>query len=92
MRAIATPTYTCGTRGSWRFARTLIYADDIPIWALISNNNTTGAPRWGMVSPEEITGVDMLYGPFAAEYPGNSVGGVVLITTQMPDHLEATVK
>ena len=45
-----------------------------------------------MVSPEEIKGMDMLYGPFAAEYPGNSMGGVLLITTRMPEKLEATAK
>lgn len=73
-------------------ARSLVFVDDIPISALISNNNTTGAPRWGMVSPEQIKGIDMLYGPFAAEYPGNSMGGVLLITTRQPDKIEATVK
>ena len=73
-------------------ARSLVYVDDIPISALISNNNTNGAPRWGLVSPEEISGIDMLYGPFAASYPGNSMGGVVLITTRMPDSFEVTGK
>jgi len=65
-------------------ARTLIYADDILLSALIGNNNTNGAPRWGMIAPEEIERVDFLYGPFAAMYPGNSMGGVLQITTKMP--------
>jgi len=73
-------------------ARSLVYVDDVPISALISNNNTNGAPRWGMVSLDSVTGIDMLYGPFAAEYPGNAMGGVMQITTQMPDHLVATAK
>lgn len=72
-------------------ARTLVYADDILLSALISNNNTNGAPRWGLVSPEEIKGIDFLYGPFSAAYPGNSIGGVMLITTRMPEKLEMTV-
>lgn len=72
-------------------ARSLVYADDILLSALISNNNTTGAPRWGLVSPEEIKGIDFLYGPFSAAYPGNSIGGVMLITTRMPEKLEVTV-
>ena len=42
-----------------------------------------------MVSPEEIERVDVLYGPFSAAYPGNSIGAVVNITTRMPDGLEA---
>ena len=33
----------------------------------------------------------MLYGPFSAAYPGNSIGAVVNITTRLPDTLEATV-
>ena len=82
-------TRTWGVNSS---ARTLVYADDILLTALIANNNTLGAPRWGLVSPEEIKGIDMLYGPFSAAYPGNSIGGVMLLTTRMPDKLEATLK
>ncbi|MDR3533323.1 MAG: TonB-dependent receptor [Rhodopila sp.] len=85
------PTLETRTWGVNSSARSLVYVDDVPISALVSNNNTTGAPRWGMVSPEQIAGIDMLYGPFAAEYPGNSMGGVMLITTRMPDGPEVTV-
>lgn len=66
-------------------ARSLVYADDILLSALIANNNTIGAPRWGMIAPEEIQRVDFLYGPYAAAYPGNSMGGVLQYTTRMPD-------
>ncbi len=45
-----------------------------------------------MVSPEEIERVDVLYGPFSAAYPGNSVGAVVDYVTRMPTQLEAHVK
>lgn len=86
------PTLATRTWGINSSARNLVYVDDIPISALISNNNTNGAPRWGLVSPEEIKGVDFLYGPFSAAWPGNSMGGVLLITTRMPDKLEATLK
>ncbi|MBB5046358.1 iron complex outermembrane receptor protein [Rhodopseudomonas rhenobacensis] len=82
-------TRTWGVNSS---ARNLVYVDDILISALIGNNNTIGAPRWGLVAPEEIKRVDFLYGPFAAAYPGNSMGGVLLITTRMPDKLEMTAK
>ncbi len=44
-------------------------------------------PRWGLVTPEEIERVDVLYGPFSAAYPGNSVGAVVDYITRMPDDL-----
>jgi iron complex outermembrane receptor protein len=73
-------------------ARTLVYADDVLLSALIGNNNTTGTVRWGMVSPEEIKRIDFLYGPFSAAYPGNSIGGVLNITTRMPDKFESTLK
>jgi iron complex outermembrane receptor protein len=78
-----------GINGS---ARTLVYADDILLTPLIGNNNSSATPRWGMVAPEQIQRVDMLYGPFAAAYPGNSMGGVLLFTTNMPDRPQATIK
>jgi iron complex outermembrane receptor protein len=78
------------TSGVGASARSLIYADGVLLSALIGNNNSFAAPRWGMVSPEEIDRVDVLYGPFSAEYPGNSIGAVVNITTRMPDKLEAS--
>jgi iron complex outermembrane receptor protein len=82
-------TRNWGINGS---ARTLIYADDILLTPLIGNNNSSATPRWGMVAPEQIQRVDMLYGPFAAAYPGNSIGGVLLFTTKMPDKPQATIK
>ncbi|MEZ0244972.1 MAG: TonB-dependent receptor, partial [Sphingomonas sp.] len=35
--------------------------------------------------------INVLYGPFSAAYPGNSIGAVVNITTRLPDDFEATV-
>ncbi|MGH6957050.1 MAG: TonB-dependent receptor [Caulobacteraceae bacterium] len=77
------------TSGVGSSARSLVYADDVLISALIGNNNTTASPRWGFVSPQEIERIDVLYGPFSAAYPGNSIGEVVNIVTRMPAHLEA---
>jgi iron complex outermembrane receptor protein len=79
------------TSGLGASARSLIYADGVLLSALIGNNNTSASPRWGMVSPQEIARIDVLYGPFSAAYPGNSIGAVVNITTRLPDQLEATV-
>lgn len=81
-------TRTWGVNAS---ARSLVYADDVLLSALIANNNTLGAPRWGMVAPEEIERIDIMYGPFAAAYPGNSMGAVMQITTRMPEKLEASL-
>ena len=80
------------TSGVGASARSLIYADGVPLSALIGNNNSTASPRWGMVSAEEIERVDVLYGPFSAAYPGNSIGAVVNITTRMPKQFEASAK
>jgi iron complex outermembrane receptor protein len=75
------------------FVRKRNYGDNQSVLsALIGNNNTTGAPRWGMVAPEEIERVDFLYGPFAAMYPGNSIGGVLQITTRTPNKPEFSFK
>lgn len=82
-------TRTWGLNSS---ARTLIYQDELLLSALIGNNNNAASPRWHMVSPESISRVDFLSGPFAAAYPGNSMGGVLLISTKMPERFEATAK
>jgi iron complex outermembrane receptor protein len=79
------------TSGVGASARSLIYADGLLLSALIGNNNTSASPRWGMVSPEEIERVDVLYGPFSAAYPGNSMGAVVNITTRLPGKSEGSV-
>ncbi|MES3099554.1 TonB-dependent receptor [Sphingomonas faeni] len=79
------------TNGVGASARSLVYADGALLSALIGNNNTNASPRWGLVSPQEIARVDVLYGPFSAAYPGNAIGAVVNITTRLPDTLEATV-
>lgn len=78
------------TAGLGASARSLIYADGALLSALIGNNNTSASPRWSAVSPQEIARIDVLYGPFSAAYPGNSIGAVVNITTRLPDDLEAT--
>jgi iron complex outermembrane receptor protein len=78
------------TSGTSQSARGLIYADGIMLSSLLGNNNSlTGSPRWNMVSPSEIERVDVMYGPFSAAHSGNSIGGVIDITTKMPEKFEA---
>ncbi|WP_230414082.1 TonB-dependent receptor [Collimonas silvisoli] len=77
--------------GNSQTARGLVYADGL----LLSNflgNTFSFPPRWSMVSPEDIAQVDVIYGPFSALYPGNSMGATVAITTKMPTRLEAMAK
>ena len=77
--------------GTGNSARSLVYADGILLSNLLGNG-ATFTPRWGLVTPEEIERVDVLYGPFSAAYPGNSVGAVVDYVTRMPDELEMHAK
>jgi iron complex outermembrane receptor protein len=54
--------------GTGNSARSAVYADGV----LLSNylgNGATYAPRWMLVTPEEIERVDVMYGPFSAAYP-----------------------
>jgi iron complex outermembrane receptor protein len=77
--------------GTGNSARSLVYADGILLSNLLGNG-ATYTPRWGLVTPEEIERVDVLYGPFSAAYAGNSVGAVVDYQTRMPTRLEAHLK
>lgn len=79
------------TSGLGSSARSLIYADGILLSALINNNNGNGSPKWQLVAPEEVSRIDVLYGPYSAAYSGNGIGTVVNITTRMPDHFEASL-
>ncbi|HVS53643.1 MAG TPA: TonB-dependent receptor [Opitutaceae bacterium] len=85
------PTLASRVWGVSSSARSLVYADGVLLTALIANNNNIGAPRWGLIAPAEIERMDMMYGPFAAQYPGNSMGAVLEITTRMPERFEGSV-
>ncbi|MDM0079991.1 TonB-dependent receptor [Variovorax sp. J31P179] len=81
--------------GTGNSARSAVYADGILLSNYLGNgiaNGSNYAPRWGLVTPEEIERVDVMYGPFSAAYPGNSAGAVVDYVTRMPSQLEAHVK
>ncbi|RCB71303.1 TonB-dependent receptor plug domain-containing protein, partial [Escherichia coli] len=75
-------------------ARSAVYADGILLSNYLGNGvgGLSFPPRWGLVTPEEIERVDVMYGPFSAAYPGNSVGAVVDYQTRMPTRFEANAK
>lgn len=77
--------------GTGNSARSLVYADGILLSNLLGNG-AQFTPRWGLVTPEEIERVDVLYGPFSAAYPGNSAGAIVDYVTRMPEGFEAHAK
>lgn len=80
--------------GTGNSARSAVYADGILLSNYLGNGigGLSFPPRWGLVTPEEIERVDVMYGPFSAAYPGNSVGAVVDYVTRMPTHFEAHAK
>jgi iron complex outermembrane receptor protein len=84
-RYIGDPNGVLGIRGADMFstARNMVFADGLPLHNQLQAS-FNGAPRWSMVGPNEIDAVDIVYGPFSAEYSGNSIGGVVNMKTHMP--------
>ncbi len=79
---------TSRTSGTLVTSRVVVYADHV----LLSNflgNGATYTPKFGAVGPEEIERVDIIYGPYSALYPGNSIGSVIQMTTSMPTKFEA---
>ena len=84
-RYVGDPNGVLGIRGADMFstARNMVYADGLPLHNFLQAS-FNGAPRWSLVGPNEIDAVDVVYGPFSAEYSGNSIGGVVNIKTRMP--------
>jgi iron complex outermembrane receptor protein len=80
--------------GTGNSARSVVYADGILLSNFLGNGvgGLSFPPRWGLVTPEEIERVDVMYGPFSAAYPGNSVGAVVDYVTRTPTKFEAHAK
>jgi iron complex outermembrane receptor protein len=92
-RYVGDPNGVLGIRGADMFstARNMVYADGLPLHNFLQAS-FNGAPRWSMVGPNEIDAVDVVYGPFSAEYSGNSIGGVINIKTRMPRKQEFYVE
>ncbi len=88
-RFIGDSNGTLGMRGSNMFqtSRSMVFADGVPLHYFLQSR-WNGAPRWSMVSASEIKTVEVIYGPFSAEYSGNAMGGVVLIETAIPQERE----
>tara|TARA_Y100001936_G_scaffold249272_1_gene299190 strand:+ start:12365 stop:14830 length:2466 start_codon:yes stop_codon:yes gene_type:complete len=92
-RYVGDPNGVLGIRGADMFstARNMVYADGLPIHNHLQGT-WNGAPRWSLVGPNEIDVVDVIYGPFSAEYSSNSIGGVVNLKTRMPRKREMYVE
>jgi iron complex outermembrane receptor protein len=68
--------------------RALVYSDGILLSNFLGANFAT-APRWDVVQPQEIDRVEIFYGPYSARYSGNSLGGVTVFHTKMPQQAMA---
>lgn len=88
-RFIGDSNGTLGIRSANMFqtSRSMVFADGVPLHYLLQSR-WSGAPRWTMVSASEIARVDVIYGPYSAEYSGNAMGGVVQIETAIPQTRE----
>jgi iron complex outermembrane receptor protein len=78
-----------GFRGthSAQSARALVMVDGFVISNFLGNSFSF-PPAWGVVSPGEVRQFDIVYGPYSARYSGNSMGGIINITTRPPEKTE----
>ncbi|HEX7874460.1 MAG TPA: TonB-dependent receptor [Sphingobium sp.] len=76
-----------GTHSS-QSARALVMVDGFTVSNFLGNSFGF-APKWGVVGPGEVRQLDIVYGPYSARYAGNSMGGIVNITTRDPERTEA---
>ncbi len=81
-----------GFRGthSTQSARTLVMLDGFVVSNFLGNSFGF-SPKWGAVGPGEVRQFDIVYGPYSSRYVGNSMGGIVNITTKDPEGTEAFV-
>ncbi len=79
-----------GFRGthSTQSARTLVMLDGFVVSNFLGNSFGF-SPKWGAVGPGEVRQFDIVYGPYSSRYVGNSMGGIVNITTKEPEGTEA---
>jgi len=95
-RFIGDPNGTMGLRTASMFqtARTSVYADGVPLHYFLQTS-FNGSPRWALVGAHEVGTIEVVYGPFSAEYGGNAMGGVINFETKIPTkrefHLEGSM-
>jgi iron complex outermembrane recepter protein len=76
-----------GTHSS-QSARTLVMVDGFVVSNFLGNSFGF-PPKWGVVGPGEVRQFDIVYGPYSSRYGGNSMGGIVSMTTRAPEGDEA---
>ncbi|HEY6527464.1 MAG TPA: TonB-dependent receptor [Cellvibrionaceae bacterium] len=78
-----------GTHSS-QSARTLVLVDGFVVSNFLGNSFGF-PPKWGVVGPGEVDQFDIVYGPYSARYSGNTMGGLISISTRPPEKNEAFV-
>lgn len=68
-------------------ARTLVLVDGFVVSNFLGNRYDY-PPKWNVVGPSEVRQFDIVYGPYSARYGGNSMGGVISVTTRAPEGRE----
>ena len=48
-------------------SRSMVFADGVPLHYFLQTR-WSGAPRWSLVSADEIAQIQVVYGPYSAEY------------------------
>ncbi|MBU6951326.1 TonB-dependent receptor [Hahella sp. HN01] len=71
-------------------ARAVVMGDGVMLSNFLGSSFNF-APRWSLMQPEEIEWIEVLYGPYSAEYSGNAMGGAVIMHGRMPEQREAQV-
>ena len=69
-------------------ARTIVLVDGFVVSNFLGNRYDY-PPKWNVVGPSEVRQFDIVYGPYSARYGGNSMGGVISVTTREPDGFSA---
>lgn len=69
-------------------ARTIVMVDGFVVSNFLGNRYDF-PPKWNVVGPAEVRQFDIVYGPYSARYGGNSMGGVISVTTQEPQETSA---
>lgn len=61
--------------------RALVMVDGFTISNFLGASWDT-APKWAVLAPDDISRIEVVYGPTSAHYSGNSLGGTMLIATR----------
>jgi len=69
-------------------ARTIVMVDGFVVSNFLGNRYDY-PPKWNVVGPAEVRQFDIVYGPYSARYGGNSMGGVIAISTLEPKQSSA---